>query len=45
MHEVGVRDPHLERVLHAALTLQQQEPAPCVAAPLPGEGAGSRSSV
>src|SRR5919206_162542 len=43
MHEVGVRDPHLERVLHAALSLQQQEPAPCVAAPLPGAAAGSRS--
>ena len=27
MHEVGVRDPHLERVLHAALTLQLQSPA------------------
>lgn len=24
MHEVGVRDPHLERVLHAALILQKQ---------------------
>src|SRR2546423_5632973 len=45
MHEVGVRDPHLERVLQAALTLQNQEPGPCVAAPLPGARAGSRSSV
>jgi cation transport protein ChaC len=26
MHEVGVRDPHLERVLHAALTLQKEAP-------------------
>ena len=26
MHEVGVRDPHLERVLHAAITLQRQAP-------------------
>jgi cation transport protein ChaC len=23
MHEVGVRDPHLERILHAALALRQ----------------------
>jgi len=45
MHEVGVRDPHLERVLHAALSLQNQAPGPCVAAPLPGARAGSRSSV
>jgi cation transport protein ChaC len=26
MHDVGVRDPHLERVLHAALTLQKEAP-------------------
>ena len=26
MHGVGVRDPHLERVLHAALTLRKQAP-------------------
>jgi glutathione-specific gamma-glutamylcyclotransferase len=26
MHEVGVRDPHLERVLHAALSLRKQAP-------------------
>jgi glutathione-specific gamma-glutamylcyclotransferase len=45
MHEVGVRDPHLERVLQAALSLQNQAPGPCVAAPLPGARAGSRSSV
>jgi hypothetical protein len=23
MHDVGVRDPHLERILHAALALRQ----------------------
>ena len=45
MHDVGVRDPHLERVLHAALRLQHQERAACVAAPLAGVRAGSRSSV
>jgi hypothetical protein len=45
MHEVGVRDPHLERVLEAALTLQNQAPGACAAAPLPGAAAGSRSSV
>jgi cation transport protein ChaC len=28
MHEVGVRDPHLERVLHAALMLQKEATAP-----------------
>jgi cation transport protein ChaC len=26
MHGVGVRDPHLERVLHAALSLRKTEP-------------------
>jgi cation transport protein ChaC len=26
MHDVGVRDPHLERVLHAALMLRKQAP-------------------
>ena len=46
MHEVGVRDPHLERVLHAALSLQRRPgPAACAAAPLPGVRAASRSSV
>jgi cation transport protein ChaC len=45
MHEVGVRDPHLERVLQAALRLQKREPASCVAAPLAGARAASRSSV
>src|SRR6266850_7578495 len=32
MHEVGVRDPHLERVLHAALSLQSSQPASCAPA-------------
>lgn len=43
MHEVGVRDPHLERVLHAALRLQRQSRAPSARA-LPGAGSvASRS--
>src|SRR5204862_4567856 len=41
MHEVGVRDPHLERVLAAALSLRAEEPGACAAAPLAGAGAGS----
>ncbi len=45
MHEVGVRDPHLERVLEAALSLQGAARASCAAAPLAGGRAGSRSSV
>ena len=45
MHEVGVRDPHLERVLEAALNLQNGGRAACAAAPLAGARAGSRSSV
>jgi len=45
MHEVGVRDPHLEGVLEAALSLQNQELGVSVAAPLAGARAGSRSSV
>jgi len=46
MHDIGVRDPHLERVLHAALSLQGSPgPAACAAAPLQGARAGSRSSV
>ena len=45
MHEVGVRDPHLERVLAAALSLQNQGPAACAAAPPGGARAASRSSV
>ena len=45
MHEVGVRDPHLERVLAAALSLRGEEPGACARAPLAGARAGSRSSV
>ena len=45
MHEVGVRDPHLERVLEAALSLQNRGRAACAAAPLAAGRAGSRSSV
>jgi hypothetical protein len=45
MHELGVRDPHLEGVLAAALTLQDSERAACAAAPLGGDRAASRSSV
>ena len=45
MHELGVRDPHLEGVLAAALSLQEGERSACVAAPLAGERAASRSSV
>jgi cation transport protein ChaC len=43
MHEVGVRDPHLERVLHAALTLRQQSPASSARAPARGGRAASRN--
>jgi hypothetical protein len=25
MHELGVRDPHLERILHAAIALRENE--------------------
>ena len=45
MHDVGVRDPHLERVLEAALSLRSAAPsayAPVLAA---GARAASRSSV
>jgi cation transport protein ChaC len=45
MHELGVRDPHLEHVLAAALTLQGAEPGACAAAPVGGARAASRSSV
>jgi cation transport protein ChaC len=45
MHEVGVRDPHLERVLEAALSLQNRGRGACAAAPLAGARAASRSSV
>ena len=45
MHEVGVRDPHLERVLHAALSLQNRAPSACAATPPAGARAASRNSV
>jgi len=45
MHDVGVRDPHLERVLNAALSLQNRGRASCAAAPAGGARAASRSSV
>jgi glutathione-specific gamma-glutamylcyclotransferase len=45
MHEVGVRDPHLERVLHTALSLQNPAPSACAAAPPAGARAASRNSV
>ena len=42
MHEVGVPDPHLERVLHAALKLRQS-PASSARAPARGGRAAFRS--
>jgi len=45
MRGVGVRDPHLERVLHAALSLQSPTPYACAAAPRAGARAVSRNSV
>src|SRR5689334_8100110 len=45
MHGVGVRDPHLERVLQAALNLQNSAPGACVATPPAGVRAASRNSV
>jgi hypothetical protein len=45
MHQLGVRDPHLEGVLAAALSLQASERSACGVAPLAGDRAGSRSSV
>jgi cation transport protein ChaC len=45
MHDVGVRDPHLERVLDAALNLRNGAPASCAAVPRAGARAASRSSV
>jgi glutathione-specific gamma-glutamylcyclotransferase len=45
MHELGVRDPHLEHVLQVALTLQNGTPSACAPAPLAGARAGFRSSV
>ncbi len=43
MRDVGVRDPHLERVLHAALTLQRLAPPPSAPAPARAAHAASRS--
>jgi len=45
MHDVGVRDPHLERVLQAALTLRNSLPGRSVRAPVRVGRAASRSSV
>jgi len=45
MHELGVRDPHLEGVLAAAVSLQTGERSACAAAPLAGGRVASRSSV
>jgi glutathione-specific gamma-glutamylcyclotransferase len=45
MRELGVRDPHLEGVLAAAVSLQRPERSACAAAPLRGGRAASRSSV
>jgi len=45
MHEVGVRDPHLERVLDAALSLQNEGRAASAAAPLAGARVASRNSA
>jgi len=45
MHDVGVRDPHLERVLEAALSLRKAAPSACAPALAAGARAASRSSV
>jgi cation transport protein ChaC len=45
MHDVGVRDPHLERVLEAALSLRNRAPSACAPALAAGARAASRSSV
>ncbi|HET7364334.1 MAG TPA: gamma-glutamylcyclotransferase [Burkholderiales bacterium] len=45
MHEVGVRDPHLERVLEAALSLRSRALSACAPALGAGARAASRSSV
>jgi cation transport protein ChaC len=45
MHEVGVRDPHLERVLDAALSLRNGAPSACAPGLVAGARAASRSSV
>jgi|SRR5689334_3160584 len=43
MERIGVRDPHLERVLHAALSLQLQSPAASARAPARGARVASRN--
>ena len=43
MEAVGVRDPHLRRVLDVALTLQGQLPASCGRAPVPAGRAALRN--
>ena len=45
MHDVGVRDPHLERVLDVALSLRNRARPSSAAAPAGGGRAASRSSV
>jgi len=45
MHGVGVRDPHLERVLQAALSLRNSLPGRNARAPVRVGRAASRSSV
>ena len=45
MHDVGVRDPHLERVLEAALSLRNAAPSACAPVLAAGARAASRSSV
>ena len=45
MHDVGVHDPHLERVLEAALSLRTGAPSACAPALAEGARAASRSSV
>jgi cation transport protein ChaC len=45
MHAVGVRDPHLERVLDVALSLRNRARPSSAAAPAGGGRAASRSSV
>src|SRR5919109_594226 len=49
MHEVGVRDPHLERILHAALALRQNgengsAPLACASAPSAARQPESRAA-
>jgi cation transport protein ChaC len=45
MHELGVRDPHLEHVLQTAINLQNGSRSACAAVPAGGARAASRSSV